>query len=101
MFGNYRTTDISGKKWHIEYNLLVWREDWDDWDFYTSGDRQRDLFADIDLYLINENTRRINDSLLHTFSVEVALCCGAGANTNRAKIFNLDGTEWIKPNSKL
>lgn len=72
MLGHFRLIDIGGRKWRIEYNLLKWKEEWKDWDFYSSGGSQTFLFEDI-----KDALKKFPDGI---FSVNVVLICNDNEN---------------------
>lgn len=87
--GRYTIKDCGGRSWKIEYNLLEWKSEWNDWNFYSSSDTQRDLFDDISRYCFDN---------LDTYAVEVVLLCET--EHNRSVVFYLDGTKYDKYKEK-
>ncbi len=83
MLGKYSIRDIGGKKWEIEYSLLIWKEEWNDFDFFSSGNTQKCLFKDIERY---------EQSNKGQMAVEVTLKCNGNENQN--KILLLNGTDY-------
>jgi len=62
-----------GIKWKIEYSLLVWEKEWDDWDFYAGIAHRRDIFPTIKKAVLNgytEDQLAVSVSLLVRNRVE-------------------------------
>lgn len=82
MLGRYTIVDAGGRKWSIEYNILYWRTDWEDWDYYCGCNSQKELLSEIDK--LDGET-----SVVSTYCVDVVLLCGD--RENESKKYNFRG----------
>ncbi|MEA5113347.1 MAG: hypothetical protein VB050_04905 [Geobacteraceae bacterium] len=76
--------EFRGITWNIEYSLLVWQKEWEDWDIYTGCKKKRDILPAIRKAMLNgytEDRIAVSVSLLMNDRVE------------SEKVFMLDGTK--------
>jgi hypothetical protein len=85
MLGRYTIVDVGGRKWSLEYNVLYWKEDWNDWDFWAGCNSQKDMIEELGSVALQNSHVAVN----------VALMCEG--STNCETVILMDGTVWKKP----